>query len=68
MKKINSGINLFKLFSMFMIVVLHIIGRGGVVYNVVGARFSAHIFAEHELLRRELLCNNNGLSDVWKEA
>ncbi len=39
MKKINSGINLFKLFSMFMIVVLHIIGRGGVVYNVVGARF-----------------------------
>lgn len=44
MKKINSGINLFKLFSMFMIVVLHIIGRGGVVYNVVGAVFSAHIF------------------------
>lgn len=44
MKKINSGINLFKLFSMFMIVVLHIIGRGGVVYNVVGARFFSAYF------------------------
>ena len=47
MKKINSGINLFKLFSMFMIVVLHIIGRGGVVYNVVGARFFGAYFLQN---------------------
>ena len=31
MKKINSGINLFKLFSMFMIALLHVLGMGGII-------------------------------------
>lgn len=31
MKKINSGINLFKLFSMFMIAQLHILKMGGII-------------------------------------
>ena len=47
MKKINSGINLFKIFSMFMIVLLHVIGKGGVVYNVVGARFFSSYFLQN---------------------
>lgn len=29
MKKRNTGINLFKLFSMFMIALLHVLGRAG---------------------------------------
>ena len=31
MKKINTGINLFKLFSMFMIALLHVLGMGGII-------------------------------------
>lgn len=31
MKKINTGINLFKLFSMFMIALLHVLGIGGII-------------------------------------
>ena len=30
MKKRNTGINLFKLFSMFMIALLHVLGMGGI--------------------------------------
>lgn len=30
MKKRNTGINLFKLFSMFMIALLHVLGIGGI--------------------------------------
>ena len=31
MKKRNTGINLFKLFSMFMIALLHVLGMGGII-------------------------------------
>lgn len=36
MKKINTGINLFKLFSMFMIALLHVLGMGGIIGAVAG--------------------------------
>ena len=36
MKKINTGINLFKLFSMFMIALLHILGFGGITRASAG--------------------------------
>lgn len=36
MKKINSGINLFKLFSMFMIALLHVLGMGGIIGAAAG--------------------------------
>lgn len=36
MKKINTGINLFKLFSMFMIALLHVLGMGGIIGAAAG--------------------------------
>lgn len=36
MKKINTGINLFKLFSMFMIALLHVLGIGGIIGAAAG--------------------------------
>lgn len=36
MKKINTGINLFKLFSMFMIALLHVLGFGGITRASAG--------------------------------
>lgn len=36
MKKINTGINLFKLFSMFMIALLHVLGMGGIIEAAAG--------------------------------
>lgn len=36
MKKINTGINLFKLFSMFMIALLHVLGMGGITGAAAG--------------------------------
>lgn len=36
MKKRNTGINLFKLFSMFMIALLHVLGMGGITGAAVG--------------------------------
>lgn len=36
MKKRNTGINLFKLFSMFMIALLHVLGMGGITGAAAG--------------------------------
>lgn len=36
MKKRNAGINLFKLFSMFMIALLHVLGMGGITGAAAG--------------------------------
>lgn len=36
MKKRNTGINLFKLFSMFMIALLHVLGMGGIIGAAAG--------------------------------
>lgn len=44
MKKINSGINLFKLFSMFMIAQLHILGMGGIIGATEGTAAYYHAF------------------------
>lgn len=44
MKKINSGINLFKLFSMFMIAQLHILGMGGIIGATAGTAAYYHAF------------------------
>lgn len=44
MKKINSGINLFKLFSMFMIAQLHILGMGGIIGATEGTAAYYHVF------------------------
>ena len=44
MKKINSGINLFKLFSMFMIAQLHILGMGGIIGATAGTAGYYHAF------------------------
>ncbi len=44
MKKINSGINLFKLFSMFMIAQLHILEMGGIIGATEGTAAYYHVF------------------------
>lgn len=44
MKKINSGINLFKLLSMFMIAQLHILGIGGIIGATEGTAAYYHAF------------------------
>lgn len=44
MEKINSGINLFKLFSMFMIAQLHILGMGGIIGATEGTAAYYHAF------------------------
>ena len=44
MKKINSGINLFKLFSMFMIAQLHILKMGGIIGATEGTAAYYHAF------------------------
>ena len=44
MKKINSGINLFKLFSMFMIAQLHILQMGGIIGATEGTAAYYHAF------------------------
>lgn len=44
MKKINSGINLFKLFSMFMIAQLHILRMGGIIGATEGTAAYYHAF------------------------
>ena len=53
MKKRNTGINLFKLFSMFMIALLHVLGMGGIIGAAAGT--SSYYPAECGILRGQLL-------------
>lgn len=45
MTKKNTGINLFKLFSMFMIALLHILGMGGIIEAATGTNGYYSIFS-----------------------
>ena len=66
MKKINSGINLFKLFSMFMIAQLHILGMGGIIGATAGTAgyYHAFFYAECGVLRGQLLRSCQRISHV----
>ena len=66
MKKINSGINLFKLFSMFMIAQLHILRMGGIIgaTEETAAYYHVFFYAECGVLRGKLLCSCQRISHV----
>lgn len=44
MTKRNPGISLFKMFSMFMIALLHVVGMGGIVGNAIGTTYDVAYF------------------------
>ena len=64
MKKINSGINLFKLFSMFMIAQLHILGMGGIIGATAGTAAYYHAFFTY----RNLILTSLGICLCLEET